>query len=67
MPASLKPETGGGAEVQWAKLEFSNGLNDVEEAVVFSCRFRLIGSEGTLKAAEKEPQNEFKSVCRQRW
>ena len=35
-PASLKPETRG-AEVQWAKLEFSNGLNDVDEAVVFSC------------------------------
>ena len=26
------------AEVQWAKLEFSNGLNDADdEAVVFSC------------------------------
>ena len=53
----LKPETGGRserAEVQWAKLEFSNGLNAERRSCRFfvpaQLRFRLIGSRRGKRA-----------------
>ena len=62
--ARLKPETGGGrsegAEVQWAKLEFSNGLNAERSCRFFvpaQLRFRLIGSRRGKRAKGKANLN----------